>query len=81
VILVRALHDFALWTLTLLDCAENNGTSLKTTAVTTQDQPIPFECPQVFALVASVEIDDGIFVTCDELRQFYEIPVPVDLDT
>lgn len=63
--------------LTLLNCTENNGTSLKST----QDQPIPFECPQVFALVASVEIDDGIFVTCDELKQFYEIPVPVDLDT
>lgn len=32
---------------------------------------LPFECPAVFADAISVEIDDGIFVTCDELEPFY----------
>lgn len=37
------------------------------------DTELPFECPIVFAEVDSVEIDDGIFVTCEELRPFYEL--------
>jgi hypothetical protein len=45
----------------------------------TQDEPIPFECPMVFAFALDVEIDNGIFVTCDELRPYYEIPIPVYL--
>ncbi len=32
---------------------------------------IPFECPAVFDDVVEVEIDDGIYVTCDQLRPFY----------
>lgn len=33
---------------------------------------IPFECPAVFNdVVEAVEIDNGIFVTCDQLRPFY----------
>lgn len=44
-------------------------------------QPIAFSCPAVFDLAAEVEIDNGIFVTCDELKPFYEIPIPGDFDT
>ncbi|KZT30352.1 chondroitin AC/alginate lyase [Neolentinus lepideus HHB14362 ss-1] len=36
--------------------------------------PVRFECPTVFSLGQWVEIDDGVFVTCDELRPFYELP-------
>ncbi|KAH9946788.1 chondroitin AC/alginate lyase [Amylocystis lapponica] len=43
---------------------------------------IPFECPAVFDSTPEVEVDDGIFVTCDQLKPFYEIPaIPLDTDT
>jgi hypothetical protein len=42
-------------------------------APTTPTPPIPFECPAVFTLAEEVEIDNGIFVTCDELKPFYQI--------
>ncbi len=32
---------------------------------------VPFKCPAVFDKVMEVEIDDGIFVTCDQVRPFY----------
>jgi hypothetical protein len=32
---------------------------------------VPFECPAVFANSKEVEIDDGIFITCDQLKPFY----------
>lgn len=32
---------------------------------------IPFECPQVFATAVEVLLDDGIFVSCDDLKPFY----------
>ncbi|KJA25740.1 hypothetical protein HYPSUDRAFT_37189 [Hypholoma sublateritium FD-334 SS-4] len=32
---------------------------------------IPFECPAVFQGVVKVEIANGVFVTCDELRPLY----------
>ena len=32
---------------------------------------IPFQCPAAFATAAEVELDDGIYVTCDELKPFY----------
>ncbi|EAU92867.2 hypothetical protein CC1G_03654 [Coprinopsis cinerea okayama7 len=38
---------------------------------------IPFTCPDVFKDATRVEIDNGIFVTCDELRPFYELPMPI----
>jgi hypothetical protein len=53
-----------------------NGTPFNADAATTQD---PFECPEVFAFEQEVEIDNGIFVTCDELKPFYQI-IPVGLD-
>ena len=34
---------------------------------------IEFNCPAVFYEVSEVELEDGIFVTCDELRPFYEL--------
>ncbi|OCH96520.1 chondroitin AC/alginate lyase [Obba rivulosa] len=44
--------------------------------VAVEDTPIPFTCPAVFDDSPEVEIDDGIFVTCDELKPFYELPIP-----
>ena len=38
---------------------------------------IPFECPAVFDDAPAVELEDGLFVTCDELRPFFEIS-PLD---
>lgn len=38
------------------------------------DAPVlSFECPAAFADATSVEIDDGIFVTCEELEPFYNL--------
>lgn len=39
---------------------------------------IPFECPAVFKDAPAVELEDGLFVTCDQLRPFFEIPASVD---
>jgi len=45
------------------------------TALTGNASPVPssvpFQCPAVFNKVMEVEIDNGIFVTCDQLRPFY----------
>ncbi|EMD41774.1 hypothetical protein CERSUDRAFT_102168 [Gelatoporia subvermispora B] len=38
--------------------------------------PIPFTCPAVFDHEQQTELDDGIFVTCDQLKPFYELPIP-----
>ncbi|KAI0068276.1 chondroitin AC/alginate lyase [Artomyces pyxidatus] len=38
--------------------------------------PIPFECPAVFEGEEAVEIDDDLFVTCEELRPLYELLYP-----
>lgn len=41
--------------------------------------PIPFECPAVFQEAKETELEDGLFVTCDMLKPFYEIlPAAVD---
>ena len=32
---------------------------------------VPFDCPAVFHNMVDVEIDNDLFVTCDELRPFY----------
>ncbi|TFK57338.1 chondroitin AC/alginate lyase [Heliocybe sulcata] len=50
--------------------------SSSTTGGSSDDGPAPFVCPAVFALGQQVEIDDGVFVTCDQLRPFYELPAP-----
>lgn len=32
---------------------------------------IPWECPVAFATQTQVELDDGVYVTCDELKPLY----------
>ena len=32
---------------------------------------IPWECPSAFATATEVQLDDGVYVTCDELKPFY----------
>jgi hypothetical protein len=34
---------------------------------------IGFDCPSVFSGMTAVEVDDGVYVTCEELRPFYEL--------
>lgn len=38
---------------------------------------IPFTCPDAFKDTAKVEIDNGIFVTCEQLRPLYETDASV----
>lgn len=38
----------------------------------------PFECPAVFDTLPTVELEDGLFVTCDQLEKYYKIPVISD---
>ena len=42
---------------------------------------IQFECPAVFDNALKTELEDGLFVGCDDLRPFYEIPLPVGAGT
>jgi hypothetical protein len=37
---------------------------------------IPFACPDAFKDTAKVEIENGIYVTCEQLRPLYETDVP-----
>ena len=38
-----------------------------------------FECPEVFETAKEVELEDGLFVTCDELKPYYNPDLlPVD---
>lgn len=37
----------------------------------TETPTIPFQCPPAFATAFSVQLDDGIYVTCDQLKPFY----------
>lgn len=46
-------------------------------SVVAREDPIPFECPAVFDDVPAVELEDGLFVTCDQLQPFYELPLSV----
>lgn len=39
------------------------------------DSVFPFECPAVFEDVGIVEIDDGIWVTCEDLKPYYDIQI------
>ena len=42
---------------------------------------IPFACPAVFDHAQEVELEDGLYVTCEELKPLYELPpLPVDTD-
>lgn len=47
--------------------------SNSTTCVVANGLPaIPFECPEVFGKAPLVELEDGLFVSCDDIRRFYE---------
>ncbi|KAI0374285.1 chondroitin AC/alginate lyase [Pilatotrama ljubarskyi] len=37
------------------------------------DSGIPFECPAVFQDAKETELEDGLYVTCDQLKPFYEV--------
>lgn len=36
-------------------------------------QTIPFSCPSVFDNATETELDDGVYVTCNQVRSYYEI--------
>jgi len=39
------------------------------------EDTVPFDCPGIFAEEGpSVEIEDGLFVTCADLEPFFELP-------
>jgi hypothetical protein len=40
------------------------------------DEGISFKCPAVFDGVEKVELDNGLFVTCDQLKPFYVLFYP-----
>lgn len=52
-----------------LDVTSTSITPTETSALPTPT--IPFECPEAFATATEVELDDGVYVTCDELKHFY----------
>ncbi|GJE86013.1 chondroitin AC/alginate lyase-like protein [Phanerochaete sordida] len=43
-----------------------------------QDSTIPFECPAVFENAPAVELEDGLYVTCDQLKPFFQTAAPID---
>lgn len=45
------------------------------TPVSVTDPAAAFKCPAVFEGLFQVEIDNGIFVNCEQLRPFYEANV------
>ncbi|CAL1696059.1 unnamed protein product [Somion occarium] len=47
--------------------------------VASETKIIPFECPDVFSDAKKVEIEDGLFVTCDELAPYYKLPALSDI--
>lgn len=42
--------------------------------------PVDFQCPAVFKDATTTELEDGLFVTCDQLKPFYAIPLPGNAD-
>ncbi|KAI0348647.1 chondroitin AC/alginate lyase [Trametopsis cervina] len=59
----------------------NSTTTAEGSAAAMASSPMPFECPAVFKDTTEVELEDGLFVTCDQLKPFYEIALPVDTAT
>lgn len=45
---------------------------------TASGEDVTVECPEAFAGQNEIELDNGVFVTCDQVRPFY---VPLDPDT
>jgi len=60
-----------------LDVAEVTTTATKAgEELGDAGEPLPtptiaFECPAAFATGTDVQLDDGVYVTCDELKPFY----------
>ncbi|TFK94320.1 chondroitin AC/alginate lyase [Polyporus arcularius HHB13444] len=46
-------------------------------AVGSEAGAVQFECPLVFLAAPETELEDGLFVTCDQLKPWYEMPMPV----
>ncbi|KAI0070852.1 hypothetical protein K474DRAFT_1631279 [Panus rudis PR-1116 ss-1] len=38
-------------------------------------ETVPFECPAVFAGTTEVELEDGLWVSCEDMRLLYDIPL------
>ncbi|PSR85865.1 hypothetical protein PHLCEN_2v5341 [Hermanssonia centrifuga] len=58
--------------------ADIAGSGNTTAPALGNESSIPFTCPAVFANATAVEVEDGLYVTCKQLRPFYEIPMGVD---
>ncbi|KAH9835670.1 chondroitin AC/alginate lyase [Rhodofomes roseus] len=43
-------------------------------------KPIPFSCPSIFNNASTAELDDNVYVTCEQVRSYYEI-LPRDMNT
>lgn len=51
--------------------ADDNSSPNDETEMSFPLPTVPFECPSAFNGKEKVQLDDGIFVTCDDLKQFY----------
>lgn len=69
--------DFNVQTATL-NATDSGGSAAPVPA---QSTTIPFECPAVFEDAFETELEPGLFVTCDQLRPFYELPIPVGMES
>jgi hypothetical protein len=43
---------------------------------TASGEGVSFQCPKAFAGQGEVELDNGVFVTCDQVRPFYVLFYP-----
>lgn len=67
-----------------IDDALSQGTnetlvSAESLAAAVEGGIIPFECPAAFAVDPQVAVEDGLFVTCDQLAPYYKLPVLSDM--
>lgn len=56
------------------DRTESNEPSvggMTTDGIKAVSQEYPFECPVVFTATRAVELEDGLFVTCEDVKQYY----------
>lgn len=62
------------------DSTSDEGTEVPGQNQKATSNKITFTCPSVFASAESVELDNGVFVTCEQLRPFYVLFSPDDED-
>ena len=43
---------------------------------TSSGESVTFQCPEAFAAQDKIELDNGVFVTCDQVRPFYVLFYP-----